>query len=134
MKLENPHRGTTGDDTRLNINIGEEAYNFLFRGVFAGDRGVKAALINTLLDNFVQHLKNNGVEGHWSPENQQKTIELLQTYGQQPTEPRPATDKPAVGVKKSRATKSNPRTTDDASKTASGVSDKPKCSNRTAKK
>lgn len=68
----------TADDTgRVQANLDEDVYNYFFRHVFAGDRGVKQAVINQTFKALYEECQRAGIPAEWSPENQQHVADIL---------------------------------------------------------
>jgi len=54
--------------TRININLDSAAFDYFFRGVFAGERGAAAALTNILYGKLHAACLERGISPSWDPD------------------------------------------------------------------
>lgn len=65
------------DDSKVYARVGSEIHTYFFRKIYAGDRGVPQAMINTFFEKLHEACLAHGVEASWSPDNQVAVETLL---------------------------------------------------------
>lgn len=78
IHIPNPCPGAS-DASRCYANLDPEIDRYFFRQMFAGDRGVKAAIINTLFKALHDECLRQSIPAAWDPtsENQKAVAKLL---------------------------------------------------------
>lgn len=82
--LPNPCEESS-DDARLNINTDAALYRDLFHRLFAGEHGIKAAIVNTLLVALYNECKEQQLPFQCEPENINKFKTILKNVNFKPT-------------------------------------------------
>lgn len=75
-KIDNPHAGAP-KDCCIQANIDPPVHTYLFRQVFAGDRGVRSALVATFIQAFSDACQAAGIPPTWEQESYEKARAVL---------------------------------------------------------
>ena len=75
-------------NTKLWTNLPAEQFEYFFRKIFAGDRGIKQQLINTFFARLYAECRRRGIPGEWDTENGKLIVKIAENvtfpYDQQP--------------------------------------------------
>jgi len=94
--------------TCVMANMDATQFNYFWRGVFAGVKGPRQAIINLLFTALYNECKRENIPNFWEPENEQRVAIILSRINFRPDAPVAIGSGPTSGPKRSRSAK--PRT------------------------